>query len=350
MWIYWILFLWPACAVAVDPRVSRFTSKVAWVLFSLLLLLIIGLRFEVGMDWPSYLVQLEKVNGLTWLEATQGKDPAYGLLNWVAVASGSGIWLVNLICATIFVSGLISICHRLPNTWLAMTVAVPYIAIVMAMNYTRQSAAFGLVLWGLVALLDLKILRFVLLIVVAGLFHKSAILLIPLGALVATQNRFWSLVWITIAAVVAFLALLAETQDAFVEQYLGGQMVSDGGWIRVIMNAVPATLFLMLRKQFVLQMTQDKLFFWLSIISLIFIPAMIMSPSSTAVDRVALYFMPVQLLIYSHLPFVFRKFGMRRIADLALVGTYAFVLFVWLNYSNFHDSWLPYRWYPLEIT
>ena len=110
MWIYWVLFLWPALFAVVEPRLSASLSKLAILLFAIFLTLIIGLRFEVGMDWSNYLDHLAYAEGTSWYDAAQSKDIAYGLLNWVAAQTGNGIWLVNLVAATAFVGGLTASC------------------------------------------------------------------------------------------------------------------------------------------------------------------------------------------------------------------------------------------------
>jgi len=238
MWIYLALFLWPALSAIVEKRPETPLSYLSMGLLGLLMTLIIGLRFEIGVDWYTYLIHLDRAAGQSFIESIQHADPAYALLNWIAAVSGSGIWLVNLICAAIFVSGLFVFCRKLPHPWLALSVGMPYIAIVMAMNYTRQGVAFGLVLLALAALMDGRIRRFAIYVVIASLFHKSAVLLLPVGALASTRNRFWVFFWIAIVTVLAFLAFVGEYVDRLVNQYIEGQMASAGGGVRVAMNAV----------------------------------------------------------------------------------------------------------------
>lgn len=349
MWLYWALFLWPALAAVVEIRLTAPTSKLAMWILAIFLTLIIGLRFEVGVDWFPYLIHLESAEGVGWLESMEAKDPAYGLLNWIAVSTGSGVWLVNLVCSIIFVSGFFVFCRKLPNPWLALTVGMPYMAIVMAMNYTRQGVAFGLVLWALAFLQEGRILRYVIFIVMAATFHKSAVLLLPFAALSNTRNRFQTFVWISIASALAFLAFVAESLEALTGAYIGTKMESEGGGIRVAMNAVAAFLFLAMRRHFALQSSQRKFWTWLSVATLLCIPAIILSPSSTAVDRVALYFMPIQLLVFAHLPSVVRPWGVRRVTTWLVVFGYGLVMFIWFNYSPYAFNWLPYRFYPLEV-
>jgi len=348
MWIYWVLFLWPALFAVVEPRLSASLSKLAILLYAIFLTLIIGLRFEVGEDWSSYLDHLARAEGASWYDASQSKDIAYGFLNWVAATSGLGVWLVNLVCAMVFVVGIVVFCRKLLNPWLALAIGIPYMAIVMGMNYTRQSAAVGFVLLALVAIQDGRIWRFVILIIVASMFHKSAVLLLPIAALIRARNRFWVILWISIAFMLAFIAFVVESYDEIVNQYIGEGLTSDGAVIRVAMNAGAALVFLAIRRLLELPPLHLKIWTWISIIALLFIPAVVLSPSSTAVDRLALYFMPIQLLAFAHLPSAVRQWGLRRVATLFLVFGYAVIMFVWFEYSPWSFALLPYKFYPLE--
>ena len=83
-------------------------------------------------------------------------------------------------------------------------------------------------------------------------------------------------------------------------------------------------------------------------------------PSSTAVDRVALYLQPLQLMVFANLP---EALGRRRCAKngtairsgnltnsgwvLLVLAYYGAVEFVWLNFASHAPAWLPYRFYPL---
>jgi hypothetical protein len=64
---------------------------------------------------------------------------------------------------------------------------------------------------------------------------------------------------------------------------------------------------------------------------------------------VALYFAPIQLLVFSRLPRVAQRPGLSAATVYLVVSAYALVLFVWFNGSPFAYAWLPYRFYPFEI-
>ena len=80
-----------------------------------------------------------------------------------------------------------------------------------------------------------------------------------------------------------------------------------------------------------------------SLAAWLFLLLLMVIPSSTAVDRLALYIIPLQLAVLSRLPRAFDS-GLLRYAVMAYS---ALVLFVWLTFAKHADYWLPYQFYPL---
>lgn len=161
-----------------------------WLLVGLVLAVLMGLRHEVGGDWFNYLPQFQDTAVLSFGEALSLGDPGYSALNWLVAQLGGTIYGVNLACAAVLMWGTVVFCRRQPNPWLALLAAVPYLLIVVGMGYTRQSVALGFALLGLVALGDGRVRAFVLWVVLGALFHKSAVLLLPIAALAASRNRW----------------------------------------------------------------------------------------------------------------------------------------------------------------
>jgi hypothetical protein len=83
--------------------------------------------------------------------------------------------------------------------------------------------------------------------------------------------------------------------------------------------------------------------------ALLFVLLLIVSPSSTAVDRVALYFIPLQLFVGARLPQAMGKRAGTQRQWLMLVLAYTFTVhFVWLFHAENRMYWLPYKFYPWE--
>jgi hypothetical protein len=307
----------------------------------------IGLRHEVGGDWVQYIEMLDSYTDTTTEDKFGFQDPAFVLFNKLATWSGAGVYLLNLLSAIFFSWGLVVFCREQPRPWLALVVAVPYLIIVVAMGYTRQGVAIGIAMAAMVAVGQGNTFRFILWIALAALFHKSAIILIPMAILASTKRRILTLIWVTVAGLILYALLLQEAASFLVFGYLESQYQSSGAAVRIAMNAVPGALFLLLRKRFQLSPEQRSFWTWMAWSALLFVPLLIVSPSSTAVDRVALYWIPLQLFVLSRLPNALgQKNGKNVVLVYVVVAYSAAVQFVWLVLADTAFAWLPYQFYP----
>lgn len=311
------------------------------------LVLMIGLRHQVGGDWITYADHIKEAGYLTLPQALGRGDPAYSLLNWLAARMGLGPYFVNTMCAALFAWGLVVFCRAQPRPWLALVVAVPYLVTVVAMGYTRQGTAIGLAMLGFVALSKRKFFWFVVFVALAATFHKSAVILMPLAILAGTKRKLWIAFWVGMSTFLFYVLLLQSSVEALTVNYIGAQYDSSGAAIRVAMNAVPAALFLWFRRRFVMPPADRTFWVWMSLGALAFVGLLLVSPSSTAVDRVALYWIPLQLFVLSRLPDVLgRENGKNAFWVRAVVVYSAAVLFVWLVFATHAYAWLPYQFYP----
>ncbi|MGH6645903.1 EpsG family protein [Aquabacterium sp.] len=318
----------------------------------LMLALMIGLRQEVGADWVNYIEHIELVVGVSVMEAILVKgDPAYGLLNWIAAQTGWGIYFVNTVCGLLFSWGLIAYCRAQPRPWLAMVVAVPYLVIVVAMGYSRQGVAIGLSMMGLAALSRGRFRLFITWICLATLFHKSALILFPLVVLSRTKNRVVTAIWVLLISVAMFLLMVQEYVENLQYTYLEQEYESSGALIRIVMNALPATVFLVLRPWFALDRAANAFWTGMAISAILFLGLLQVSPSSTAVDRLALYWIPLQLFVWARLPDAMERWrGHGAWCAHAIIVYSASVLYLWLFHATNSWTWLPYQFRPWVLT
>ena len=318
-----------------------------WHLVFWTLSLLIGLRHEVGGDWLSYLNNIREAADFGFWEALGHQDPSYGLLIWLGVQTGLDIYLVNTVCGLLFSYGLLEFCRAQPRPWLAFTVAVPYLVIVVAMGYTRQGVAIGLVMAGLVALERGGTSRFIFWIVLAATFHKSAVILVPLALFAVSKHRVWSFVLVAVSAIMLFVLLLLESVDHLRSGYIDADYESSGAAVRVAMNALPGALFLIFRKRFRLSPVENGFWWGMSWGGILFVILLAVSPSSTAVDRLALYWIPLQLYVWSRLPEVLGSASAtNRFWSTAVVCYSGSVMLTWLFFGVHAEWWLPYQFYP----
>ncbi len=346
-------------AVIASTNSRQQVKTVPVLLFAFFAALMIGFRFHVGGDWNNYLRQFHILHYYSFEDALKiGHDAGYTTLSWIMNQIGWGIYGVNLVCGAIFMAGVTAFSLRLPNPWIGMVVAVPYLLVVVAMGYTRQAVALGFEFLALNALARKENWRFYAFIICGALFHKTAVVLILLGVF-SGPNRF-SLVRVSVGLVVAYLAMnafMADYYDNLILNYVDAQMQSSGAMIRVMMNVLPAAIFFIIYRKWSSlavssehghantgrgkpsssAITLDAHWIPLAWACLACLP--MLAIASTAVDRMALYLAPLQLYVWAHLPLVMNKSNL----GMMIVFYHAAVLFVWLTFGAHAKYWLPYQ-------
>lgn len=342
---YWLLFFVPLVAILVPGRLPPKAATVGWALLGAAFTIVIGLRHEVGGDWYNYLVHFEESGRYGFLHALQRGEPGYFAINWIVSRLGGSVHHVNLACAAALMWGTVVFCRHQPRPWLALLVAVPYMLIVVGMGYSRQAAALGFALAALVALGNRHIWVFVTWIAIGALFHKSAVLLLPIAALASSRNRVRSFLLVGLTSWLLYYLLVADASEALWENYVVSGYQSEGGLVRVVMNVVPALLMLAWGRKLVPDPDERRLWRLVALMAIACLP--LVSLASTAVDRVALYLIPLQLFVFSRLPGLMPpRSGGRAFLVFAIVAYYALVQWVWLRYATHAEYWLPYRMAP----
>jgi hypothetical protein len=348
---YWLLFTLCAAGAVQYRRLEHRSRQGGPLLIAvaIITLLMIGLRYEVGGDWVNYEYIFDFARYQDVQDVLGRSDPGYGLLNWAVKHAGLDIWVINLVCAVFFTWGLTKFIRTQPNPWLALLVAVPYLVIVVAMGYTRQAVAIGFILVGIARLQTRQsMLEFGFYILLAAAFHKTAIIVLPLVAFAATRNRYLMIGLAALTGAMLYYLFLNAAIDRLMENYVTQEYDSQGAAIRVAMNLPPAALFLLFQKRFGLSDFDRKLWRNFALAAFAALVLLMMLNSSTVVDRLALYLIPLQLVVFARLPTVFAHGGKESGPfTLLVIGYSALVQFVWLTSAANADYWLPYKVYPL---
>ena len=355
---YWLLYGLPAMAALQAGRphydnylpVRHVTRRAGWPLAQALITLMIGFRYEVGGDWFNYEYHVYMLTGIPWAEAAAFPDPGFALVLWLSVSLGWGQIGANLICALIFTGGLMAFCRSLPRPWLAVAVAVPYLVIVLGMGYARQGVALGFFMYGLASLRRGSVLRYLVAAILGATFHKTAVLLLAVPVFFRSRYYLWNVLLVGVVLAVGYKILLAEAMDHLQAGYLDAQMQSEGALIRLAMNAVPAIILLWRGRWFGFGPAEAALWRGCAMLSLLLLGLYFVLPSSTVVDRLGLYLLPLQLLVFAYLPNVMAEVRARNpVWVRRIMFYYGAVLFVWLNYATHARYWIPYRFYPFEV-
>ena len=287
---------------------------------------------------------LREISKRSFFEALKTSDPGYALVNWSVAQVGADVWLVNLICGAIFTWGLIRFARIQERPWLAVLIAVPYLVTVVAMGYTRQSVSIGLVMAGFASYSKHgSSVRFALYVLAAATFHKSAVIALPLVALGDHRSIVISSILTAAMTYLFFTYFLSSSMELLVENYIDTRYSSQGAGIRVAMTTIPALLYILRARTLGLSDRERRIWRNMSLAALGLVPALFIVPSSTAVDRIALYLLPIQMVVLSR-P---RVIGHGNLAIAVVIAYSALVLIVWLNFAVHARLWIPYRLWPM---
>ena len=346
MFPYWVIFAYFAggALLADDTRRQRHQVSIFLAAGVLLITLLVGLRYEIGADWDTYKLLFSYAGYVGFERAIQIGDPAYQLLSWGVRQIDGELWLVNLICAMVFSWGLLRFAQAQPSPWLAILIAVPYLVIVVAIGYTRQAAAIGILMAGLAAVHGgASTLRFAFYVGVAALFHKTAVIALPLVVFSSERNRLVNILAGGLLIYMFYNSFLADSVDKFVRNYIEAEYSSQGAAIRVAMNLVPAMVYFLFRRRLGFSVRETRIWFFHSVAAVGLLVLLVATPSSTAVDRLAIYIMPLQIAVLSRMPAIL---GLR-LGTIFVVAYSLAIQFVWLNFATHAKYWIPYQVYPL---
>lgn len=341
MIVYMVMFAIPLLGMALSATGSRSLNRGAWILAGLAFIVIIGTRKYVGADWGSYGIQFYANGTQSLLEAWQDTDVAYATVSWLVYRSGLEIYGLNLVCAAILVSGVMVFAARQADPWLALMVAVPYTLVVIGMGYTRQSAALGLEMFAILALSDRKLGRFALFAIAAVLFHKSAIVLLPLAMLVNSGRPVLTgVVLVATAAVGSWLAAYSADIESLRSTYVDQRLSSEGTLVRLQVATVAAVGFFIIASRVSLPPVTRRIMFALSLATIGLLS--VSWTSSTAIDRIALYVFPVQMVFWGNVSRSIQPHQLAIIPRMAAIAMSGLVLFVWLSSALNAYYWKPY--------
>jgi hypothetical protein len=345
--VYWILFAYFAFGALLEnkPQAAKPRASLLLLFGAMLLAALIGFRYRVGADWFPYARMFDYAGRVGLTRVVLLEDPGYQLVNWTVQRLDFDLWAVNLVCGAIFAWGLLRFCRGQPLPWLAFLLAIPYLGIVVAMGYSRQAVAIGIILAGLAALQrGASVLRFAGYVAIACMFHRTAIIVLPLVIFADRRTRLLNVIAGVAVAISAYDLFLANSVGQLFRSYLGSELSSQGATIRVALVSIPALIFLLNRRRFAFPDRDDRIWRNFAIASLVSLVALMFVSSSTAVDRVTLYFLPLELVILSRVPIAFRA---PIVARTSLILLSASIQWVWLNYAQHAQFWLPYRFFPV---
>ena len=336
---YLFLISIPIILYFISSNENISAQRFSLIFVAIVFIVFTGFRHEVSIDWGQYLRIFHNINqSILFKDALSVTEPGFVLLNWIMGNIGSDVYGVNLIVSIIFTSGLFRFAGKMPNPWLAIISVTPYLVIVISMSAVRQTAAIGVILYLLAGWNKDTFFTKIVLALIATSFHYSAFIAF-LFVIQSMKMPSW-LRWIILLTGGAFSFILfsqTEQYTIYENTYVTKNIESFGALQHVLLNAIPAMIYLVFFNKwnkFYIEISLMKILSYLSLLSIVGVFV-----SSTAVDRLALYLSPIQMLVYSSIPIVFRN----QMYGIAIIVFHIAILFIWLLYANSSYAFLPYR-------
>ncbi len=321
---------------------SKNLERFVWIILIIYGTLFIGLRYEVGGDWLNYLNSYDKLSSLPydqWLNISR-LDPGYLAIVLLASKFDTGIIGVNLICGLITMTCLVSFAKKQPLPWVTIVAAIPFFLIGISMGTVRQGLALSIVLVALTHI-DKNIIRYSVLIFLAALFHKSALLMLGL-TIFKSKNIYFFILIISFFLILGVIGSQLSSINILILAYLvDPDYQSDGALIRVLVSLLPFFGSLLFHKQIKKAYPDYWVYLWIGIgtVCLLFLS----SSYSTLVDRVAYYTIPLQLALWPRIIAVQKNQVLKAYFTISFIFGYLLMLYVWLVYANHSWAWLPYQ-------
>jgi hypothetical protein len=345
---YWLMFLIPIVALYSPIKAEVVFRQVLILLLGLLFVIFIGFRHEVGGDWIPYLEVFSEVQFIAInfnfdkiISIAFNNDFGYVMLNYYVYLLDADIYLVNLICALIFIYGVWRFSFLQNNPWLSIIISLPFLTYIVAMGYTRQSVSVGFIFAAVANLQQGRKTWFWVDVLLAVIFYKLSVLFLFIG--IFQSSKFSYSFKVTFSLIVAIIAALVmrENIDFWIYSYITNQhMTSHGAIPRVLLNLIPALIFLLYKDKLCFHENVKNLFFIMSLSILVTAPFVFWF--STPIDRLQIFLMPVQLAVFSNLSYLVKQVYLKQAIVFSIVVGYTTVFFIWFNFAKTVRKWIPY--------
>lgn len=326
----------------INPK--RLNNKIYYlVLFSLIIT--VGLRYQVGGDWETYLENYRKIalSGVG-LSTFMVREPGWQIFSYISkLISPYEIFPLNLMCATIFLIGIERLTADTKRKYFALAISYPILIILVGMGYTRQSVAIGF------CFISLRYLssgsdegKYILFSILAFSFHNTAIFFSAIFYLLNRENKFLpsGIIILCILLIVTYAAIGDYFYGMIYEYIFLANYRASGAIPRGIPILIASLGFITLSRYFGVE---KRLNSNISIFSIVIFTMMLIAPY-TALDRLYLYFSPIYLLFLTNLE-VSKYSYSNLIYEVLVLIIFLIYLIIWFTYGNNHSFWTPYNNY-----
>lgn len=325
-----------------ENRVTNKTYKRLLIsLLVLILILISGLRVDNTLysdEW-NYRQSFNTISQLSFqeLKLSLTDEPAFLILNWVLSRFINDSQIIIFVCSAIINIIYINFIYKYSkNVSFSLYIYVCSGLFFTSMNIIRQYLAFAIVLAGFKHLINKEIIKYTIYVLIAFLFHKSAIIALlyyfVLNSSFIIKHKIVSVVFIALI-LVNFNNLLNMFQNSFYGDYVQ-EFGSSGygvGLLRILFWSI-IYLFILWKSRYLNRKFENIEIF----IKTCFVSFSILLISSQYVYVARLdYFQICSVIVIPFIPYVFKQRD-RWIITISICSL--FFLYGWYQTLGFNMS------------
>lgn len=327
-------------ALSASPALAR--QLFPFVTFALFLYS--AFRFEVGCDWTGYLNQWQVQQSAGFASLFDRPEVLWWAIIAGVQASGLSYPWLNVASSAIFFVGVWALAKKQKDPFGFIVLLFPILILNMPMSGIRQGAAIGIMCFAYLAFSQKKTARYVILTLLASSIHSSAIVMLlfaPLaGGDFSRQRLMLSAVLVLIGG---YYLSNSAAADLASTRYIAGNIEAGGAIFRVGALFLTGLFFLtVLRPHWKHEIAGDYRIVFIG--SFVMCGLMLLIPISSVIpDRFGFYFIPIQCMILSGIPFVKGLRG-RMVFAVAPYLALMVVLAFWASQSSlFEQCYVPYQ-------
>ena len=349
MTAYILIYLF--CSLGfVFEKINKRYSDFLFILIFIYLLILVGLKFEVGGDWINYLNIHSDINQKIFdpyinenYDIFFKTEPIVLLLYIIS----PNIFIFNFICAFVFLIGLFLFVSKFQDRFLALAVSIPFLITLVALGYQKQSVAIGLMMIVYYLYLNNEYKLFIIFCFITIFSHYSAfflILFIFYDLLIVKKfNISFALIFLIFFFVITFILFSYDyVFRILMNNYIYEQNRPDSHGLipRLTIQFLSIFLYFISFKFWKKNILLNRIIIFNIFLSFIVLPFVTLY--STSIDRMLFYFMLIQRMILGNYReiLVLKKYILYRFSIFIF---YLFITLLWFNFSYFAAYWVPYN-------
>lgn len=344
---YLFIFLLSCAGFLFDKYFNKY-SILFFNLIFLYLLILIGLRYEIGGDWINYLQNHAAIHFSVFTDKHDdvilyNTEPFIIILNILS----PNVYIFNFYCALVFLIGLFALISKCKDIYLSIVVAIPFLILLVGLGYQKQSVALGLLMLSYYFYLNNNYKLFLIFSFTTFFSHYSTFFLI----LFIFYDLFYfkkfriNKIYIFIIIVLIFLVIFIgydKITRVLINNYINDENRTNSyGLIpRLAVQFLSIFLYFISFNKWHKKTLLNRLIIFNIFLTFLTLPFVL--TYSNLIDRMLFYFMLIQIMILGNYKliilsnyYVFFRF--------AIFAFYLCITLYWFTFSYFASYWLPYK-------